>query len=75
MDADQAEIYLAGASDYPHVAQKAVAEMHRQVGLHKTNHEGVAIRGLMIRHLVMPSRVAGTQKFVRWVAENLAKST
>jgi putative pyruvate formate lyase activating enzyme len=75
MDADQAEIYLAGASDYPHVAQKAVAEMHRQVGLHKTNHEGVAIRGLMIRHLVMPSRVAGTQKFVRWVAENLPKST
>jgi putative pyruvate formate lyase activating enzyme len=75
MDADQAEIYLAGASDYPQAAQKAVVEMHRQVGLHKTNTEGVATRGLMIRHLVMPSHVAGTQKFVRWVAENLPKST
>jgi len=33
------------------------------------------VRGLMIRHLVMPNRVAGTEKFVRWVAEALPKST
>jgi len=75
MDAKEAEIYLAGASDYPHKAKKAVAEMHRQVGLHKTNEQGFAVRGLMIRHLVMPNQVAGTEKFVRWVAENLPKST
>ena len=37
--------------------------------------EGIAIQGLMIRHLVMPGHMAGTQKFVRWVAENLPKST
>lgn len=75
MDADQAEIYLAGASDYPEAGIKALLEMHRQVGLHKVDGNGIAIRGVMIRHLVMPNRVAGTEKFVRWVAANLPKST
>jgi putative pyruvate formate lyase activating enzyme len=49
--------------------------MHRQVGLHKVDANGIALRGVMIRHLVMPNRVAGTEKFVRWVAANLPKST
>lgn len=75
MDADQAAKYSSGASDYPEETQKAVIEMHRQVGEHQINRQGVAIRGLMIRHLVMPNRVAGTEKFVKWVAENLPKST
>lgn len=75
MDADQAAMYSSGASDYPEVAKLAVKEMHRQVGEHRTNQNGVAIRGLMIRHLVMPNRVAGTEKFVQWVADNLPKTT
>ncbi|NNL77676.1 MAG: radical SAM protein [Desulfobacterales bacterium] len=75
MDADQAEIYLAGASDYPEMSKNALLEMHRQVGLHKTNEEGIAIHGVMIRHLVMPNQVAGTEKFVRWVVAKLPKST
>jgi len=75
MDADPAEKYLGEASDYPEVSQQAVMEMHRQVGIHRVNSEGVAVRGLMIRHLVMPNRVAGTEKCVRWVANNLPKST
>ena len=49
--------------------------MQRQVGQHRTNRNGIAVRGLMIRHLVMPNQVAGTEKFVKWVAENLPKST
>ncbi|MBL7179916.1 MAG: radical SAM protein [Pseudomonadota bacterium] len=75
MDADQSEKYLGKASDYPKVSQKAVIEMHRQVGLHQADSRGIAVRGLMIRHLVMPNRVAGTEKFIRWVAENLPKTT
>jgi len=75
MDAAEAEVYLAGAADYPEVAKKALLEMHRQVGLHRTDAAGVAVRGLMIRHLVMPNRVSGTEKFVRWVAANLPGST
>jgi putative pyruvate formate lyase activating enzyme len=75
MDADHAGKYLGGASDYPDVAKQAIMEMHRQVGVHAVNSQGITIRGVMIRHLVMPNRVAGTETFVRWVAENLPKST
>jgi putative pyruvate formate lyase activating enzyme len=75
MDADKAARYLSVATDYPEVTQEAVLEMHRQVGKHLANGQGIAIRGLMIRHLVMPNNEAGTEKFVRWVAESLPKST
>jgi len=75
MDAEEAATYSAGASDYPELAKKAIIEMNRQVGVHTTDKHGIALRGLMIRHLVMPNRVAGTEKFVTWVAEALSKST
>jgi putative pyruvate formate lyase activating enzyme len=75
MDADQAGKYSSGASDYPEVTKKAILEMHRQVGVLQSDKQGLAIRGLIIRHLVMPNRVAGTEKFVKWVAENLPKNT
>jgi putative pyruvate formate lyase activating enzyme len=75
MDPDKAAKYSAGASDYPEVTKKAVLEMHRQVGVHKMDKRGIAIRGLMIRHLVMPNRVAGTENVVRWIAQALPKNT
>ena len=75
MDADKAKKYSDGASDYPEVTKKAILEMHRQVGILKLDHEGIALRGLMIRHLVMPNRVAGTEKFVEWIVKSLPKST
>jgi putative pyruvate formate lyase activating enzyme len=75
MDSEKAEKYSSGASDYPEVTKKAIIEMHRQVGELKMDKRGIATRGLMIRHLVMPNRVAGTRKFVKWLAEALPKST
>ena len=75
MDADHAGKYSSGASDYPEMAKKAIIEMNRQVGELLTDKQGIALSGLIIRHLVMPNRVAGTEKFVRWVAESLSKST
>jgi putative pyruvate formate lyase activating enzyme len=75
MDDDQAEKYSSKASDYPEVTKKAIIEMNRQVGELQIDERGIALRGLIIRHLVMPNRIAGTEKFVRWVAENLSKST
>jgi putative pyruvate formate lyase activating enzyme len=74
-DSDKARKYSAGASDYPEVTRKAIIEMNRQVGVLKLDKEGVATRGVIIRHLVMPNRVAGTEKFVKWVAETLPKNT
>ena len=75
MDADQASKYSAGASDYPELTKKGIIEMNRQVGELLINKRGIALQGLIIRHLVMPNRVAGTEKFVKWVVEALPKST
>jgi len=75
MDSDQAAKYSSGASDYPELAKKAIIEMNRQVGKLLIDKHGIAHRGLIIRHLVMPNRVAGTEKLVKWIAETLPKST
>jgi putative pyruvate formate lyase activating enzyme len=75
MDGDMAAKYSSDAWDYPEVATAAVFEMNRQVGVHQADNKEIAHRGLMIRHLVMPNRVAGTKKFVKWVAENLPQPT
>jgi putative pyruvate formate lyase activating enzyme len=75
MDGHMAAKYSSGARDYPEVAKTAVSEMNRQVGVLEVDKQGIARRGLMIRHLVMPNQVAGTKKFVKWVAENLPQPT
>ena len=75
MDGKMASTYSSDASDYPETATSAVAEMNRQVGVHRVDSQGVAVRGLMIRHLVMPNRVAGSKAFVQWVSETLPKNT
>jgi putative pyruvate formate lyase activating enzyme len=74
-DGAMAEKYSSGASDYPEVAAAAIEEMHRQVGELVVDENGIALRGLMIRHLVLPHNIAGTDKFVRFVAEKLTPST
>jgi len=75
MDGEMADKFSSGARDYPEVTMKAILEMNRQVGKLLTDEDGDALRGLIIRHLVMPNGVAGSEKFVRWVAENLPKDT
>ncbi len=76
MDGVQAARYnLAEANNYPEMAKKSIMEMHRQVGTLVTDKRGIAMRGLIVRHLVMPNRVAGTREFVQWVAENLSRDT
>jgi putative pyruvate formate lyase activating enzyme len=72
---EKAAAYSSGAADYPEAARRAIAEMHRQVGVLEVGDDGVARRGVIIRHLVMPNRVAGTRDFVQWVAESLGRST
>lgn len=74
-DNKMAARYSSNASDYPEVAAEVIKEMHRQVGLLKCDEKGIAQRGLIIRHLVMPNNVAGTDRFVRWVARELPANT
>ncbi len=66
-----AERYCA-APDYFEVTKQVLREMHRQVGVLKLNGQGIAYRGLLIRHLVMPGRVAGSEAVLRFIAEELS---
>ncbi|MEN6537681.1 MAG: radical SAM protein [Bryobacteraceae bacterium] len=74
-DGVMAEKYSSGARDYPERAAEAITEMHRQVGDLQVDENGIALRGLMIRHLVLPGNIAGTDRFVEFVATKLSRST
>ena len=65
-DTDHARRYLR-AEDYPDRAREAVAEMHRQVG-DLVIEDGLAARGMLVRHLVMPGGVAGTGQWMEFLA-------
>jgi putative pyruvate formate lyase activating enzyme len=66
---------LADAADYPEVVRDAVLEMHRQVGDLVTDDKGVARRGLLVRHLVLPGGLAGSDKTFRFLAEEISTNT
>ena len=63
------------AADYPEVARKAVKEMHRQVGDLQLDEQGIAYRGLLIRHLVLPGELAGTRSVMRYIAQQVSPNT
>ncbi|MFP4484191.1 MAG: 4Fe-4S cluster-binding domain-containing protein [Spirochaetaceae bacterium] len=65
--------YLSGVDDYGDVAAEALCEMHRQVGDLKVR-GGRAVRGLMVRHLVMPGGVSDTERIMEFIA-GLSKDT
>ncbi len=65
----------SGAPEYPAVARKAIREMHRQVGELVIDKHGVAMQGLLIRHLVMPGNIAGTEAAVKFIAEEISANT
>jgi len=64
-----------GVPDYPVVARRALQEMHRQVGELVTRADGVARRGLIVRHLVMPQGMTETRAILSFIAEKLSRDT
>ena len=74
LDGHAASRYCA-AEDYPAVVRAAVLEMHRQVGDLVADGHGVATRGLLVRHLVMPGRVADTRQVCRFLAQEVSRDT
>ncbi|TET47078.1 MAG: radical SAM protein [Dehalococcoidia bacterium] len=66
---------FSGVRRYPQVNRAAVKEMHRQVGDLQVDESGVATRGLLVRHLVLPSELAGTEDVVKFLAEEISTST
>jgi putative pyruvate formate lyase activating enzyme len=63
------------AKDYPEVARRAVKEMHRQVGPLRFDEYGLARRGVLVRHLIMPGQIAGTEEIMRFLAEEVSPDT
>ncbi len=61
--------------NYPAINQAAVKEMHRQVGDLVLNEEGIALRGLLVRHLVLPKAIAGTSDILRFLANEISPHT
>jgi putative pyruvate formate lyase activating enzyme len=61
--------------DYPEINQKAVLEMHRQVGDLQIDPSGIAQRGLLIRHLVLPNDLASSEVVLRFIAEKISRNT
>jgi len=66
---------LSGAENYSEVNRTAVKEMHRQVGDLQMDGNGIATRGLLIRHLVLPHELAGTKRTVSFISKEISKNS
>lgn len=68
-------VKFSSAPGYREINRAAILEMFRQVGHLELDHEGIAVKGLIIRHLVLPEGAAGSRDTLRWIAENLGTET
>ena len=57
--------------NYFEIATKAIQEMIRQVGIQELNKKGIMQKGVMIRHLVLPSYIENSKKVLKWIKDNL----
>jgi putative pyruvate formate lyase activating enzyme len=73
-DSEMARMFLE-APDYPERAREALKEMHHQVGDLTLDENGIAQRGILLRHLVMPGGIAGTRDIMRFVANEISADT
>jgi putative pyruvate formate lyase activating enzyme len=63
------------AADYPESAFAALKEMHRQVGPLLVDSSGLARRGVLIRHLVLPGMLENTRNILQWIADELSSDS
>jgi len=66
---------FSNAPDYPQVLKEVLKEMYRQVGDLHMDENGIAQKGLLIRHLVMPEDLAGTEDLMRFIAEEISRDS
>jgi putative pyruvate formate lyase activating enzyme len=72
---DAAAKKYSDAPNYTRIMKAAIREMHRQVGPLEIDEDGIAVRGLLVRHLVLPEGLAGTAEVVRFLAEEVSPET
>jgi len=68
-------LFYLRAKNYPEIAKETIKEMYRQVGDLKFDENGLALRGLLVRHLVMPNNLEETEKILKFIAEEISKHT
>ena len=73
-NAEHCRKYLV-ASDYADAARKVIAAMYAQVGELRVDEHGLAVRGVLVRHLVMPGLLDDTREIMRWIGESLSRDT
>lgn len=66
---------LSGIPDYVRINRQAIQEMHRQVGDLLLDSRGIAVKGLLVRHLVLPERLAGSESIFEFIASQISKNT
>jgi putative pyruvate formate lyase activating enzyme len=71
----EAGVKYSKVPDYPETARTAIKEMHRQTGDLVINKQGLAVRGLLVRHLVLPGGLAGTGEVMRFLATDISRDT
>ncbi|MBI5117479.1 radical SAM protein [Candidatus Poribacteria bacterium] len=69
---EKSAMELSSAPNYPAVMKQALKEMHRQVGDLEIDERGIAKRGMIIRHLVLPGGLAGTEEIMHFIARDLS---
>ena len=74
-DSKMSAKYSSGARHYPEMTRNAILEMHRQAGVARPDEDDIMQRGLMIRHLVMPNNIGGSESIMAWIAQKLPKDT
>lgn len=69
---DSAALKYSRAKNYSHHALAAIKEMHRQVGDLEVDSSGIARRGVLVRHLVLPNDLAHSEQILKWLAEEVS---
>jgi len=72
---DEIALKYSNAPNYFEIMKKSIKEMHRQVGDLVLDERKIAIRGVLVRHLVLPNRLAGTEKIVKFIAKEISPTT
>ena len=71
---DVAEHYSA-ATNYWEIVRPVIKEMYRQVGDLEVDENGIAVKGLIIRHLILPGKLSGTEEVLKFIAEEISPKT
>jgi putative pyruvate formate lyase activating enzyme len=72
---DQPALKYSSAPNYVAIMEAAIREMHRQVGDLALDEQGLAVRGLLVRHLVLPQDIAATAEVMRFLSQEISKNT